>query len=817
MAYWEQQTSVANRVVIRTLFQEHEAIYGPMFEHLRYGDSIPLRRAIEVGRRNPDLVDRVKDLAGPLRLMSKSDLARLREETQEVDLQDAMAAAGVEVALDWTLPPDPPLPGLNMIQKDLAELGFRHIGELLRPADAPSSPARIVLRDGFDTALLAAAIAEAEARWNGEQLNAARRLFRVLDALAPGEIGDLMTCQVAALLQTLSRDGRIERVLTEAQLLGLTDPEDRYLTFAVVHASNSPRGEVAAQLVQLVNRGRVSEAVRALSAAGDVPEDAAQLGSRIQAWLEQGEALRAEAKTQEDPARARRLQNRARVLVPDLGFSDPVAPPPATNANCSVHDGLVTVSWSPSPAPYVRYAVRRYTSSGSEPTLSPWVMTPAWIDNNPPINEPLWYAVIVEADGAVSDETARIGPAIVRPEVADLRLERGDSVVNLRWRTHQSAVSVQIFRAAGAEPSSNDLPYAECEPGVGGYGEYADEDVVNGRRYWYRVAVIYKQPDGTAEVTAGLVDSAVPGAMPIPAVVRGLELLDRQPLLLAIEVIEPYAELRIVQTLREPPAAGSIIDGKELASLGTVLPLLSNSGFGDHLERLAIEAPIVDCFLVPVTVSADRAAVGGWFPWRPVHPLQQPAYRRRGDNLQVSWKWPSGVHEASIRWQEADGAWRERTVTTATIAYLGVTGAAVTVEVRPVLNVGSHRLTGPATLLVVEERPVVEYKFERVGSWLRRLLPGRKPAEFTLTVIARQDVRITRLLIVAQPGRTQPLRPDGCHELLNEPDVALAAERPIRFPISAPANITRPYWLACFALDTDVDLRDPPVSNRRIA
>jgi hypothetical protein len=836
MGCWQQQHGVAYRAVVKSLENEHAETYQPLFDELRNGNAEPLRNAIQAGRRAPGLVDHILELTDESRLIDPELLEQFYAEGHSRSaVEDALDAAGVQTAPPWAYPPDPPAPCLVRLTDDLAVLECRHIGDLLYPPDRRSGRATVTADENgdimLDRGLLEAALAGAPGRWTGGALDAALRILRLLDTLEQHELRDLLTQQVLTRLQPLAIEGaNPNRLISEAQLLGLGEKTARRLAFILFHLPIPQPDERAERLSALVGRGRVAEAARDLGSApaDQLPPGLGVLAAQVRGWLARSEAWLRTARLTAVPDVAATSVARARALTPDLAIPPELlrrlAPPPATGLDHELRDGHVLVTWqrSASIMGAISYVVRRYQSAprprpDRDGTIVARTPDEQTLDEHAPVNERLWYTVTAERDGAIGEESDPHGPVLVQPEVTSERITGGDGTVEIRWRTPPQALKILIFRVPGQEQGPAGDPYAIVDALPGAEDRYEDTGVVNERYYGYWLVVAYRAAAGAEHRTDGRFVGTTPAPPPRSADIANVTLFPDDPARMAVDLAAPAAgHLRLLAARRTPPPAGTLIPASQVPQLGDVLTVSEQevSGPRSPVIRLLVEPPATETTLVVVTVSGDRAALGARLLWRPVVNLGPVFAERRGDGLWVSWDWPQGVEEVLLRWQQPGQNQQERTVTGGGGIQVPVTGASVSLAALPVFRVGPYCLTGRESRADVPARPVVEYFFNRTDNSLLHRLLGRSPRLF-LQLIARQEVRVPRLVAVRKPGSAQPLTPDGCESLLSKTDLLLPANEPMSFELSPPKARGR-HWLACFAPDSGIDLRDPPVENRRI-
>ena len=143
--------------------------------------------------------------------------------------------------------------------------------------------------------------------------------------------------------------------------------------------------------------------------------------------------------------------------------------------------------------------------------------------------------------------------------------------------------------------------------------------------------------------------------------------------------------------------------------------------------------------------------------------------------------------------------------------HIPLNGAAATVSLRPVVLLPLRRLRGPSVLVDVPPKPVVDYSF----AWQRQILPlNRRHVLKELKLVARQDIRLARIVLALTEGAYQPLRITDGEVVQAFSNLELHCNRP--YPIPVGISFNAPCWISCFAPDDDVDLRDPPPKQRRL-
>ncbi|MGH3717056.1 MAG: hypothetical protein ACRDT4_26885, partial [Micromonosporaceae bacterium] len=203
--------------------------------------------------------------------------------------------------------------------------------------------------------------------------------------------------------------------------------------------------------------------------------------------------------------------------------------------------------------------------------------------------------------------------------------------------------------------------------------------------------------------------------------------------------------------------------------------------------------------------------------YAPLPAPSQVAANRAGDEVVVHWQWPTELTEVLLRWRLADHPWRTKLVSRgayrsqggawlplAEVASNGDRNAALRVELIPIAPRHGRRVQGPPVTLKVPGRVEAWYEVTRGGPPWRR--------ELTVAVRTHGPAQLRRLMVVLRRGTVMPLHPTDGELLRQLEDVRLAPDAPLRLRLPMPRG---PYWLRCFTVDDDVELRDPPVVQLR--
>lgn len=577
-----------------------------------------------------------------------------------------------------------------------------------------------------------------------------------------------------------------------------------------------PGVPLAARLAELLTAGQVMAAHRLVSglAPEDTPPECRELVARARAMAERATALRDQASAATDPDLAWRLLDEAEshaADVPDLADLRRRWPPHPAGTPV-VHPAVtgLVVTWPPSPSTVgqVRYRVLRATrpfpAGLADCTAIAEGTDCRAHDPAPPVNAPLYYAVVAQRGDVAAPLAAHAEPAWYRPEVTDLRVTPGDGLVAAAWRTPPGAERVVIRRAAGRPP--RDLTDGSAVEPVG--AGFADRGLPAGIRHHYLVAVVYPTPEGARWSTEGVRFSAVPARPPEPVRELRLDPVAEEPGWLRAGFAPPEAGTVELRELTDPPEQ----------PLGTRLPATELPGRPVAAvpvpDGLKLPVPAAPAVLLAATVHGDLAAIGAHVEWRPVPVPAGLRARRRGDEVLLTWQWPAEVATARVCWRvatgEADHPWHCRRVT---ITQYRTDGGATLhprgahryqVSVASLVPGAYQELLGPAAVTTVEVPVAGEYTISWQG-WPERQL--------TAAVTTALPVRVPRLVLVA--AAEWPLSPATGEPLAEVRDVPLGPHQPWLLRCREPVR-PRPYWLRCFALGGAVELRDPSRDQLRV-
>lgn len=790
------------RKLVDRLEAEHRALAGA-FAAAEKGDLRPLAERLRGGeertaRRRAEVRARLLDVAGAVRMVTPGDITAIARSggVTADELGWLARAENVDVREPDQLPATPPYAGYPRAREALDVLGHRHLADFLTPFRGS-----VKVLDGVrpDPRLIARAAEEWARRARDTSSSNAETVLIALKSTDPGE---LVLYDVVDRLRERHRQRASEAALLHHAVQGLgVDPLDaRRLVFAV-RREDGPAGGAAGRLRDLLDAGNVHAAAE-LSATldGEVEGDTAVLAAEARQRVVTATGLRDRAAAVADPDAAWLLLTDALHLVPDLPGAEEMRrrlpPHPPTGLRADAVDGTVSVAWEPSRSAGGTIEYRVWRGTGETPTpfgaLLATTTDAGLRDESAPVNTRLWYTVVATR-GEASAEPAFAGPAVVRPDPAQIELTAGDTVVTGRWSLPDEAAGVVVTRSSPTGGDGVQIPADRLG--------FTDRDLQNDVTYHYRIAAVYLDPWGTPEPTQGMAASVTPSAPPEPVGMIDLIPDTLDPTRLMVGFAPPRRGTPEVVLLPGPPPwpYGAIMPVDEVRGAGRPLPATPTA------DGLAVRTRGGGVLLV-VTVAGRHAAIGVHKRHVSLPPPAELTAQRRDGTVHLGFDWPPDVAEVAVdyRW----GAATERLrVTRAAYDSEGGVHLAVPADEPVEISVAAcaDGVLGSPSVLSVAGHRVVEYDLERTGPLWRRSL--------VLTLSARRPVRVAELRLVLRPGRVMPTRASDGETLAAWTDLDVVGS--LRLTVPEPSRKAG-YWLRCFTSDETLELADPPVRRLQV-
>jgi hypothetical protein len=430
----------------------------------------------------------------------------------------------------------------------------------------------------------------------------------------------------------------------------------------------------------------------------------------------------------------------------------------------------------------------------------------------------VFYSVFTERGGTVS-RAASAGGVLVTREVANLKLEAGDSMVRGSWDFDMAEGRVRAYCREGASPDRQ----TGREVTLASPQNFIDTGVRNGQLYYYRIMVEYRDARGQAVFTPGTVLSIKP-EQPPKAVDHLLVTFDEGTLNI-LWTPPPHGKVGIYRATQAPEwKSGTQLPVENLGSLGLRLQSKSES------QAVDSSPPNSPAYYVPVTIAGDVAVIGTARRFVALPDVSNLVAEDFGQYLQLRWQWPADCHSALVAWRtdafpqdaydsaavkrklsrgeyERQGGFRiERPEKS---AYKIIVFAATEMKGETVYSAGVRE--GSRAELRTALPVAVSYTLSR--GKLRR---GR----FTLTISAEQAVHnLPEVVVVAKRGDLQPLRSDDGSVIASFNGVSLTVGQKVPFQFELNGT-QRPVYLRVFFRDPEsyqnYRLSDPPPEQLKV-
>lgn len=824
-----------------------EALLGAHEKLQRTGDldrdTLRQRRAEMLQRARRRLEELVADLVASSSCITPDTRDQLSGAFQgAIDkgaVNAALRQAGVRVVEPCELPTGPPIAKLKYdeLREYLTVLGLRFSAELVL-GDALRKGFLVLngfrLRSGapmtLDAERLERVRQESQKEAQDELKTAASNAIAILlraEERSAGTLERLLLWEVISALRPVASISRSQRrVAREAMELGLDAGEADVLALSLVEArADSPANTAVLGVEDALAAGQLRAAQRLAAALRPTDDTMRDLLERLEAAAHQVAELSARAEEARVLGRteeaARLLAEALRTAQDDVDLQRRLAslpPPPPADVRVATEDERVVIRWQPSAAltGTVRYRVIRGNGHAALTARQgpPLGETDAneLTDPEPPVGEPLFYSVFATRDQAWS-EAALVGPVIVTPDVAALRLDADVRVVAGSWKVHPRTAEVEVVRTEGRPPrTAADGQLVRLDTLSG----FTDTGVRTGVRYFYRVVAMYRTPDGRRHRSPGVVVPATAEAPPVAVTDLCVEMLKEGAELTWTIPPSGTVSIRLSETRPRWPV-GMMAAPAELAAFGQPLPGTPER-MPDGQARLAVRELRGRRFLTATTSTTSQTLVGNTVELTVGEPVRDLSAERLDEVVRLSWVWPDESTSARVRWWPtgAEGQLGEQTEVLRR-AYVDGGGfdvhvgvQAVTVAVQAVMiQVGGDVVSTPVTTDVAGLGTKVRYSIRWVG-W-----PRRKRARLALS--AETPCTLPPLLVVRRAGPVMPLSPHQGETVGHIPSQALDPQTPCTIELDV-APVRGPVWLVCFPESESgaaITLIHPPVRELR--
>lgn len=571
---------------------------------------------------------------------------------------------------------------------------------------------------------------------------AVRSLGRLPELLAAGRLEEAREGLASATQVLGSREPRV----VEAARTVRSAEERARRAWAEVETAQAERRQYAARRL-LAELAREAKDFR--GGAGEMPAEAL---AAVEARIGEAEALLQRAHQARDEERERTLVEVLRLAADCVEAEhelDKLPPQPPGAVEAAAAGTAMSVRWQASPTAGVSYAVTRVTLPAELESRVGETQDLRLEDSSAPAGALVRYRVTATrgraASAPVSSDTA-----VAAFEVPDLTAAAGDGQVDLSWAPIGDRGRVVVERR-----EEGDLAPVIVSPDLTGA---RDRDVLNGRRYAYRVFAEYPSPDGGVIRTNGQTVFAQPVERPRP--LEGLRVSAGRDQV-KLEFDPPsVGSVAVFRSSRDPEVAvGTTLDPNRLAALGEQLTVQGAAAVDG-------DPPTGSCFYLPVTTAGGVAVAGEAVRHVLLPQIENTQIVAHGSQARVTWTWPEGITVARVVWRhdrrpegpedpEAEridyrlGEYRDHggfSVAMGEHRSLFVSVfPAIRTEGEVVFGLGVNR--GSWAMLRAEEKTPVRYSVRRVGGFRKRL---------EIEVSEPVEGRLPELVLVGREGDILP-------------------------------------------------------------
>lgn len=451
-----------------------------------------------------------------------------------------------------------------------------------------------------------------------------------------------------------------ERKLAEAERAWPSEGDDELAVrlkecrrlVASLRAKRATEDEHAAQKLRVLAEQRNYQALlrRAISAPATVP-DRDRIIQQSEEHIREADRLCALAERTTMPERLEHYaealahcadHTRARAALNAL----PPTPPRDLRTESAGHE--VRLAWTPSNTDNVRYVVVRKSGAapasvtdGSRLATGRWT---SYTDRAPETGASLHYAVFAQRPTGVASEHAATTtePVFLPGQVAITSRRVDDGVVELAWQLPIHATGVLVQRTTTGRTTH----VVAAEPTM-----LRDEGLVNGVSHTYTLRASYPDVPASADRSAGVSVSLVPGPPPVPTgpvvvrtVTRNLGLSYRLVDLLPHGAAPGTADVWWTQH-RPPIRPGEQYPITELTKHGTLLAEAAAQSFALRRGRY---------YFAHVAIQHGIGYVGDIRRYAARDEVGELDARNLGDHIRLTWAWPDEVSAALVTYDHDD-------------------------------------------------------------------------------------------------------------------------------------------------------------------
>lgn len=327
-------------------------------------------------------------------------------------------------------------------------------------------------------------------------------------------------------------------------------------------------------------------------------------------------------------------------------------PLPPSNLSASVSGSLVHLAWQPSSSSGVNYSlVRKEHGRPVSANDGKYLGTVSGTILDDKTGDPgilYFYAVFSNREGVFSKEAAIVNePILLVQEIDQLTAEVQDGQIFLSWKAPKNVHEVVVVRSETTFPVTM---RDGSRIGTLDINQAVDNNVQNGRIYYYTV---FCQFQGIAErpiTTAGKRINAIPQPPPTP--IQNLEIVphkDSTSRKVNIQWDRPDKGDVAILYSQQPTGLkpGAVIRNADLPTYGELLRSNINQTAAD-VSQMGVY------YYTPLVLFHGMAYVGKEHRYVSVEDVTELKIQNLGYALRLTWNWPASCNEVKISYSNSN-------------------------------------------------------------------------------------------------------------------------------------------------------------------
>jgi len=251
------------------------------------------------------------------------------------------------------------------------------------------------------------------------------------------------------------------------------------------------------------------------------------------------------------------------------------------------------------------------------------------------------YSIFTAQGGLWGKTSAESDPVVIMEEVTGVTVQEGDGVVSLQWDEPGSGAPIEIRRSLSKDISDSATPIA-----LSGPTSAVDTSVKNGRKYHYKISVVYNAPSGGKVRSKGVDVDAVP--LPLPEAVTEFKVEAEGSEAICQWTADSSCTYRIFRSSAEliaPKVRMSTIELEGLIDAESATEVVITGASGKVIDPSpSSKTPFYSIF----TVSGANAISGGTFNCAVCPDISGLIHKVTREGVELRWRWPSSCNSVKV-------------------------------------------------------------------------------------------------------------------------------------------------------------------------